>query len=63
MTPATLSTADRPSLSAARADIVKAAFIALLLGLGLVYVAGFSTSNAAHNAAHDARHAQAFPCH
>lgn len=63
MTSTSLSTVTRLGLSAARAEIVKSAFAALFLGLGLVYLAGFSTSSAAHNAAHDARHAQAFPCH
>lgn len=63
MTSASMSTVARPGLSVARAEILKSAFVALFLGLGLVYLAGFSTSSAAHNAAHDARHAQAFPCH
>jgi cobalt transporter subunit CbtB len=63
MTSASLSGAVRAGLSAARAEILKSAFVALFLGLGLIYLAGFSTSSAAHNAAHDARHAQAYPCH
>lgn len=33
------------------------------LGLGLLYVSGFSSLHAVHNAAHDARHSAAFPCH
>lgn len=33
------------------------------LGLGVVFLAGFSHANAVHNAAHDTRHAMAFPCH
>lgn len=36
---------------------------ASLLGLVLLYGAGFANMSAAHNAAHDARHAFAFPCH
>ncbi len=36
---------------------------AALLGLVMVYAAGFSTSAVAHNAAHDGRHSHAFPCH
>ncbi|HET6720408.1 MAG TPA: CbtB domain-containing protein [Rhodocyclaceae bacterium] len=36
---------------------------AALLGLVMVYAAGFSTSAIAHNAAHDGRHSHAFPCH
>ncbi|NWL80036.1 cobalt transporter [Pseudomonas taiwanensis] len=34
-----------------------------LLGLSLVYFAGFSHVEAVHNAAHDTRHSAAFPCH
>ncbi|MBJ9975102.1 CbtB-domain containing protein [Pseudomonas sp. S75] len=36
---------------------------ASLLGLSLVYFAGFSHLEAVHNAAHDTRHSAAFPCH
>ena len=34
-----------------------------LIGLSLVYFAGFSHIEAVHNAAHDTRHSAAFPCH
>ncbi|WP_044872659.1 CbtB domain-containing protein [Pseudomonas sp. LFM046] len=34
-----------------------------LVGLSLVYFAGFSHIEAVHNAAHDTRHSSAFPCH
>ena len=34
-----------------------------LLGLGLVFAAGFADASALHDAAHDQRHAIAFPCH
>jgi cobalt transporter subunit CbtB len=61
MTSRTLS----PSFSpvAARAEALRAAFVALTLGLGLVYVVGFSPIELAHGAAHDTRHAVATPCH
>jgi cobalt transporter subunit CbtB len=36
---------------------------AALLGLGLVFAAGFAEATAIHDAAHDQRHAIAFPCH
>lgn len=36
---------------------------AALLGLVMVYAAGFATSAIAHNAAHDGRHSHSFPCH
>jgi cobalt transporter subunit CbtB len=39
------------------------AAFALLVGLGIVFVTGFSGSTTLHNAAHDSRHAMAFPCH
>ena len=35
----------------------------LLLGLVVLYAAGFSNFARAHNSAHDARHANGFPCH
>jgi cobalt transporter subunit CbtB len=34
-----------------------------LLGLGLVWAAGFANAEALHNAAHDSRHSLVFPCH
>lgn len=37
--------------------------MAVLLGLFIVGVVGFSPIDVIHNAAHDARHANAFPCH
>ncbi|GJE59804.1 CbtB domain-containing protein [Methylobacterium trifolii] len=41
----------------------KAILVAACLGLGLVFLAGFSPASALHNAAHDFRHTQNFPCH
>lgn len=40
-----------------------AAIGASVLGICLVYFAGFSHIEAVHNAAHDTRHSSAFPCH
>ena len=37
--------------------------LALLLGLFLLYGAGFAQPHILHNAAHDSRHSFAFPCH
>ena len=51
------------ALSATRAEVLKAAFVALFLGVGLVYLVGFSHSDTAHDAAHDTRHSLSFPCH
>ncbi len=58
-----LSSASPLALSAARAEVLKAAFVALFLGVGLVYLVGFSHSDTAHDAAHDTRHSLSFPCH
>ncbi|MEK8093898.1 CbtB-domain containing protein [Methylocystis sp. IM3] len=57
------NTAAVRSLSTSKADTLKAAFVAFLLGLGLVYGAGFANSEGVHDAAHDSRHALSFPCH
>jgi cobalt transporter subunit CbtB len=51
------------NVSAKRIEAIKAAFVALFVGVGLVYFAGFSGAEAAHNAAHDTRHSLSFPCH
>lgn len=55
-----------PILSSARARLDRDALsiaLAGLLGLGLVFAAGFANATAMHDAAHDQRHAIAFPCH
>jgi len=44
-------------------SIIAQALGALLLGLLVVGVAGFSHIDAVHNASHDTRHSNAFPCH
>ncbi|HQS19253.1 CbtB domain-containing protein [Reyranella sp.] len=46
-----------------RSEALQAAGIALLLGLGLVFLTGFAYPEAIHNAAHDTRHSLSFPCH
>jgi cobalt transporter subunit CbtB len=46
-----------------RIETLKAAFVALVIGFGLVYGAGFANSEGVHDAAHDSRHALSFPCH
>lgn len=38
-------------------------FAAFLLGVVILYGAGFVQASAVHNAAHDMRHSQGFPCH
>ena len=37
--------------------------MALLIGLGIVTLAGHVQASALHDAAHDVRHATGFPCH
>lgn len=59
-------TTPSPILSSARARLDRDALAlaaAALLGLGLVFAAGFAGAAAIHDAAHDQRHAIAFPCH
>jgi cobalt transporter subunit CbtB len=57
------TTAAARTLSTAKIETLKAAFVALVVGLGLVYGAGFANSDTVHDAAHDSRHALSFPCH
>lgn len=53
-----------PAAVATRAnERLIAVALAAFLGLGLVFMAGFSPASALHNAAHDFRHTQNFPCH
>jgi cobalt transporter subunit CbtB len=49
--------------AAGRTRILVPAALAALLGLLIVWGAGFAGPSAIHNAAHDARHANGFPCH
>lgn len=46
-----------------RSQTLLQAALAMVLGVLIVGVVGFSHVEAAHNAAHDTRHANAFPCH
>lgn len=39
------------------------ALMAMVLGVFVVGVVGFSHIDVVHNAAHDVRHSNAFPCH
>ncbi len=36
---------------------------AAILGVVLIYLAGFAHADAVHDGAHDARHSAALPCH
>jgi cobalt transporter subunit CbtB len=46
-----------------RSEALRAAVVALFLGLGLIFLTGFAYPEAIHNAAHDTRHGLSFPCH
>ncbi len=46
----------------ATTELLAIAFAAVL-GLGLIFTAGFSHASAMHDVAHDTRHATGFPCH
>lgn len=54
--------ASAPAVSATR-SAAWPALAAMILGLGIVFVAGFVQSEAIHNATHDTRHAFGLPCH
>ena len=53
----------RHAITAAVPSRLAAPLAAALLGLALVYLAGFAEVDALHNGAHDARHSAALPCH
>jgi cobalt transporter subunit CbtB len=48
---------------AERSEALRAAVVALLVGLGLIFLTGFAYPEVIHNAAHDTRHGLSFPCH
>lgn len=60
MTTATTAVKTAPQALSDRLGVIAAA---LIVGLGLVYLTGFSHAQSLHDAAHDTRHGLAFPCH
>ncbi len=48
---------------ARRAEAIRPAIWAALLGALVIFFVGFAQPQALHDAAHDTRHAAAFPCH
>ena len=50
-------------LVATRNAALLQAAMAILLGVFVIGVVGFSHIEVVHNAAHDTRHSNAFPCH
>ena len=66
MAPIAVTTAQPQSQAGVRPAAASAALPALaamLLGLLIVGVSGFSQIDVIHNAAHNTRHTNAFPCH
>jgi cobalt transporter subunit CbtB len=57
------SSMNSAALASSRLEALKAAAVALVLGFGLVWLAGFAYPESVHDAAHDTRHALSFPCH
>ncbi len=50
------------SQASTNADIMGVAGAALI-GLALLFAAGFAQASVLHDTAHDMRHAMSFPCH
>jgi cobalt transporter subunit CbtB len=50
-------------LAAGDTRTLSQAVLAMMLGLFIVGMVGFSHIDVVHNAAHDVRHSNAFPCH
>jgi cobalt transporter subunit CbtB len=49
--------------SGAVASSIAAPVFAAMLGLVLLYAAGFAQTGEIHNGTHDTRHSAGFPCH
>lgn len=62
-TPVLLDNAQTPARSEALKDRILPAMLAAVLGLVILYAAGFAETSQIHNAAHDGRHSASFPCH
>ncbi|WP_432740638.1 CbtB domain-containing protein [Methylobacter sp. G7] len=62
-TPVLLDNAQTQARSEALKDKIFPAMLVGMLGLALLYAAGFSDIAPLHNTAHDGRHSASFPCH
>lgn len=51
------------TVAESRASRIAPALTALIIGLGLLFAAGFAWPSYLHNATHDTRHALGLPCH
>ena len=65
MSPSQLTNAEVTHLPVAAGQVgrLSQALMAMVLGVFIVGVVGFSHIDVIHNAAHDVRHSNAFPCH
>ena len=61
--PLLIDNADTQSHSDALKDRILPSLLAGVLGMIILYGAGFSEMAQLHNAAHDGRHSASFPCH
>jgi cobalt transporter subunit CbtB len=61
--PLLIDNVDAQSRSNTLKDRIVPSLFASILGLVLLYGAGFSETAQLHNAAHDGRHSASFPCH
>jgi cobalt transporter subunit CbtB len=50
-------------VAAGRVGRLSQAVMAMVLGVFVIGMVGFSHIDVVHNAAHDVRHSNAFPCH
>jgi cobalt transporter subunit CbtB len=50
-------------VAAAKVGRLSQALMAMVLGVFVIGMVGFSHIDVVHNAAHDVRHSNAFPCH
>ncbi|HEY8034429.1 MAG TPA: CbtB domain-containing protein [Methylobacter sp.] len=62
-TPVLLDNAQTQTRPDVLKDRIMPAMLASMLGLMLLYTAGFAETEQLHNAAHDGRHSASFPCH
>ncbi|MCP3444506.1 CbtB-domain containing protein [Bradyrhizobium sp. CCGUVB14] len=69
MSPSQLTTAQLANaqtalpVAAGQVGRLSQAVMAMVLGVFVVGMVGFSHIDVVHNAAHDVRHSNAFPCH
>ncbi|MCP3383439.1 CbtB-domain containing protein [Bradyrhizobium sp. CCGUVB4N] len=69
MSPSQLTTAQLANaqttlpVAAGQVGRLSQALMAMVLGVFVVGMVGFSHIDVVHNAAHDVRHSNAFPCH